>query len=113
MRFVVNSNGEYYHIIEELQCPFSDKDTYIILKDGEIIYWQKSNNYYQDMTLNVVMMNYHIDEIEHTHYRRDIRKQKTLSFLREILSKMIAYKREIKINEVLDKTPKESVWLAC
>ena len=113
MRFVVNSNGEYYHIIEELQCPFKEKDTYIILKDDEIIYWQKSNNYYQDMTLNVVMMNYHIDEIEHTHYRRDIRKQKTLSFLREILSKMIAYKREIKINEVLDKTPKESVWLAC
>ena len=113
MRFVVNSNGEYYHIIEELQCPFKEKDTYIILKDDEIIYWQKSNNYYQDMTLNVVMMNYHIDEIEHTHYRSDIRKQKTLSFLREILSKMIAYKREIKINEVLDKTPKESVWLAC
>ena len=110
MRFIVNSNGEYYHIIEELQCPFKEKDTYIILKDGEIIYWQKSNNYYQDMTLNVVMMNYHIDEIEHTHYRRDIRKQKTLSFLREILSKMIAYKREIKINEVLDKTPKESVY---
>ena len=113
MRFIVNSKGEYYHIIEELQCPFKEKDTYIILKDGEIIYWQKSNNYYQDMTLNVVMMNYHIDEIEHTHYRSDIRKQKTLSFLREILSKMIAYKREIKINEVLDKTPKESVWLVC
>ena len=113
MRFVVNSKGEYYHIIEELQCPFKEKDTYIILKDDEIIYWQKSNNYYQDMTLNVVMMNYHIDEIEHTHYRSDIRKQKTLSFLREILSKMIAYKREIKINEVLDKTSKESVWLVC
>lgn len=113
MRFIVNSKGEYYHIIEELQCPFKEKDTYIILKDDEIIYWQKSNNYYQDMTLNVVMMNYHIDEIEHTHYRSDIRKQKTLSFLREILSKMIAYKREIKINEVLDKTSKESVWLVC
>ena len=113
MRFVVNSNGEYYHIIEELQCPFKEKDIYIILKDGEIIYWQKSNNYYQDMTVDIVMMNYHIDEIEHTHYRSDIRKQKTLSFLRETLSKMIAYKREIKINEVLDKTPKESVWLVC
>ena len=113
MRFVVNSNGEYYHIIEELQCPFKEKDIYIILKDGEIIYWQKSTNYYQDMTVDIVMMNYHIDEIEHTHYRSDIRKQKTLSFLREILSKMIAYKREIKINEVLDKTPKESVWLVC
>lgn len=33
--------------------------------------------------------------------------------MRETLSKMIAYKREIKINEVLDKTPKESVWLVC
>jgi hypothetical protein len=29
------------------------------------------------------------------------------------LNKMIAYKRQIKIEEVLDKTPKESVWLAC
>ena len=113
MRIISNSKGEYYHIIEELFCPFNEKKDYIILKDGEIIYWQKSNNYYQDMTLNAVMMNYHIDEIEHTHYRSDIRKQKTLSFLREILSKMIAYKREIKINEVLDKTPKESVWLVC
>ena len=108
MNFVVDSKGEYYHIIEELVCPFNEKKDYIILKDDEIIYWQKSNNYYQDMTLNVVMMNYHIDEIEHTHYRSDIRKQKTLSFLREILSKMIAYKREIKINEVLDKiTPED------
>jgi hypothetical protein len=40
MRFIVNSNGEYYHIIEELQCPFKEKDIYIILKDDEIIYWQ-------------------------------------------------------------------------
>ena len=113
MRIISNSNGDYFQVLEDLKCPFNEKKDHIILKDGEIIYWQKSNNYYQDMTLNVVMMNYHIDEIEHTHYRRDIRKQKTLSFLREILSKMIAYKREIKINEVLDKTPKESVWLAC
>ena len=113
MRFIVNSRGEYYHIIEELVCPFNEKKDYIILKDGEIIYWQHSNNYYQDMTVNVEMMNYHIDEIEHTHYRSDTRKQKTLSFLRETLSKMIAYKREIKINEVLDKTSKESVWLVC
>ena len=113
MRFVVNSNGEYYHIIEELQCPFNEKKDYIILKDGEIIYWQNANNYYQDMTLNVVMMNYHIDEIEHTHYRSDIRKQKTLGFLRETLSKMIAYKREVKINEVLDKTQKEDIWQYC
>ena len=113
MRFIVNSNGEYYHIIEELICPFNEKKDYIILKDGEIIYWQHSNNYYQDMTVDIVMMNYHIDEIEHTHYRSDIRKQKTLEFSKDTLSKMIGYKREIKINEVLDKTSKESVWLAC
>jgi hypothetical protein len=110
MRFVVNSNGEYYHIIEELQCPFNEKKDYIILKDGEIIYWRHSNNYYQDMTLNVEMMNYHIDEIEHTHYRSDIRKQKTLGFLRETLSKMIAYKRQIKINEVLSKIREEDIY---
>ena len=113
MRIMSDSNGEWYQVIEELKCPFNEKKDYIILKDGEIIYWRHSNNYYQDMTVNIVMMNYHIDEIEHTHYRSDMRKQKTLSFLRETLSKMIAYKRQIKINEVLDKTPKESVWLAC
>jgi len=111
MRFVVNSNGEYYHIIEELKCPFNEKKDYIILKDGEIIYWIHSNDYYQDMTLNVEMMNLHIDEIKHTHYRSDIRKQKTLTFLRETLSKMIAYKREIKIDEVLNKTQHEHILL--
>ena len=117
MRFVVSSNGEYYHIIEELVCPFNEKN-YIILKDGEIIYWQKANNYWHDITLNVEMMNYHIDKIEHTHYTAgygsDMRKQKTLKFLRETLAKMIAYKRQIKIDEVLDKTNKENIiWLAC
>lgn len=111
MRFIVNSNGEYYHIIEELQCPF--KDIYIILKDDEIMYWQKASNYYEDMMVNVEMFKTSIEELELTNYRSQVRKDKTLVFLKETLSKMIAYKREIKINEVLDKTPKESVWLAC
>ena len=113
MRFVVNSKGEYYHIIEELQCPFKEKDIYIILKDGEIIFWQKDNNYYQEMTANIETFRMSIEELELTNYRSQVRKDKTLVFLRETLNKMIAYKRQIKIEEVLDKTPKESVWLAC
>ena len=113
MRFVVNSNGEYYHIIEELVCPFNEKKDYIILKDGEIVYWQNSSNYYIDKKLDIEMMREYINEIDITKWRSETRKQKTLGFSRETLSKMIAYKREIKINEVLDKTPKESVWLVC
>ena len=109
MRFVVNSKGEYYHIIEELQCPFKEKDIYIILKDDEIMYWQKSMSF----MVNVEMFKTSIEELELTNYRSQVRKDKTLVFLKEALSKMIAYKREIKINEVLDKTPKESVWLVC
>ena len=109
MRFVVNSRGEYYHIIEELQCPFKEKDIYIILKDDEIMYWQKSMR----LMVNVEMFKTSIEELELTNYRSQVRKDKTLVFLKEALSKMIAYKREIKINEVLDKTPKESVWLVC
>ena len=113
MRFIVNSRGEYYHIIEELQCPFKEKDIYIILKDDEVMYWQKASNYYEDMMVNVEMFKTSIEELELTNYRSQVRKDKTLVFLKEALSKMIAYKREIKINEVLDKTPKESVWLVC
>jgi len=113
MRFVVNSRGEYYHIIEELQCPFREKDIYIILKDGEIIYWQKSSNYYEELTANIETFRMSIEELELTNYRSQVRKDKTLVFLRETLNKMIAHKRQIKIEEVLDKTPKESVWLAC
>jgi hypothetical protein len=113
MRFVVNSKGEYYHIIEELQCPFNEKKDYIILKDGEIIYWQKSNNYYQELTANIETFSMSIEELELTNYRSQVRKDKTLVFLRETLNKMIAHKRQIKIEEVLDKTPKESVWLVC
>jgi len=113
MRFVVNSRGEYYHIIEELKCPFNEKKDYIILKDGEIFYWQNTNNYYQDMKVNVEMFKTIIEELELTNYRSQVRKDKTLVFLRETLNKMIAYKRQTKIEEVLDKTPKESVWLAC
>jgi formylmethanofuran dehydrogenase subunit A len=108
-----DSNGEWYQVIEELQCPFKEKDTYIILKDGEIIYWQKSNNYYQDMKVNLEIFKKSIEELELTNYRSQVRKDKTLVFLRETLNKMIAHKRQIKIEEVLDKTPKESVWLAC
>ena len=109
MRFIVDSKGEYYHIIEELQCPFKEKDIYIILKDDEIMYWQKSMSF----MVNVEMFKTSIEELELANYRSQVRKDKTLVFLKEALSKMIAYKREIKINEVLDKTPKESVWLAC
>ena len=109
MRFIVNSKGEYYHIIEELQCPFKEKDIYIILKDDEIMYWQKSMSF----MVNVEMFKTSIEELELTNYRSQVRKDKTLVFLRDTLSKMVAYKREIKINEVLDKTSKESVWLVC
>ena len=109
MRFIVNSRGEYYHIIEELQCPFKEKDIYIILKDDEIMYWQKSMR----LMVNVEMFKTSIEELELTNYRSQVRKDKTLVFLKDTLSKMIAYKREIKINEVLDKTSKESVWLVC
>ena len=104
MRFIVNSRGEYYHIIEELQCPFKEKDIYIILKDDEIMYWQKSMSF----MVNVEMFKTSLEELELTNYRSQVRKDKTLVFLKEALSKMIAYKREIKINEVLDKTPKET-----
>ena len=113
MRFVVNSNGEYYHIIEELVCPFNEKKDYIILKDGEIVYWQSSSNYYVDKKLNIEAMKDYINEIDITKWRSETRKQKTLGFSRETLSKMIAYKREIKIDEVLNKTRQEDIWQYC
>ena len=108
MRFVVNSKGEYYHIIEELVCPFNENKDYIILKDGEIVYWQNSSNYYIDKKLDIEMMREYINEIDITKWRSETRKQKTLGFSRETLSKMITYKREIKIDEVLNKiTPED------
>ena len=109
----LSSTGEYYQVIEELVCPFNEKKDFIILKGGEITYWQNVNNYYRDMKLNVEMMKSHIIDTEILKWRSEERKQKTLKFLRETLAKMIAYEREIKINEVLDKTPKDTLWLAC
>ena len=111
MRFIINSKGEQYQIIEELQCPFKEKDIYIILKDGEIIYWQKSNNYYQDMKANLEMFKTSIEELELTNYRSELRKKKTLSFLRETLGKMIAYERELKIDEVLRDENEYQYWV--
>jgi hypothetical protein len=111
MRFIINNRGEQYQIIEELQCPFKEKDIYIILKDGEIIYWQKSNNYYQDMKANLEMFKTSIEELELTNYRSELRKKKTLSFLRETLGKMIAYERELKIDEVLRDENEYQYWV--
>lgn len=110
MRLVVNNRGCYYHIIEELVCPLNEKKDYIILENGEILYWQDT---YHDIKLNIENLKWNIEEIENTPYRSEIRKQKTLSFLRETLSKMITYKRELKINEVLDKTREEDRYLWC
>ena len=107
MRIISNSNGDYFQVLEDLKCPFNEKKDHIILKDGEIIYWQNANDYYHDMKLDIEMTKEHISKIELTNYRSETRKQKTLGFLRETLSKMIAYKREIKIEEVLNKIPKE------
>ena len=112
MRFVISSKGEYYHIIEELVCPFSEKKEYIILKDGEILYWQDAQmgfiDKYFDKKLDIEMMKEYINEIDITKWRSETRKQKTLGFSRETLSKMITYKREIKIDEVLNKiTPQD------
>ena len=112
MKLVVNSKGEYYNIIEELVCPLKENtDEYIILEGNQIIYWVKS--YGRDMRLNIEMMRSHIIDTEILNWRSEERKQKTLDYLRENLFKMIAYEREIKIDEVLDKTPKDSLLLAC
>jgi len=112
MRIMSDSNGEWYEIIEELVCPFNEKKDYIILKDGEIIYWQNANDY-PDIKRDIEQMKSNIRQIENTKFRSETRKQKRLTYQKENLNKMIAYKRQIKIEEVLDKTPKESVWLAC
>ena len=111
MRFIINNRGEQYQIIEELQCPFKEKDIYIILKDGEIIYWQNASNYYIDKKLNIEGMKLNIDEIENTTFRSELRKKKTLSFLRETLGKMIAYERELKIDKVLRDENEYKYWL--
>ena len=107
MRFVVNSNREYYHIIEELICPFNEKKDYIILRDDEIIYWQNANDYYHDMKLDIEMMKEYIEMIQYgsptipMHLQLEERKQIILHSLKDTLNKMIAYKREIKINKIL------------
>jgi hypothetical protein len=111
MRFIVNNKGQYYHIIEELKCPFNEKADYIILKDGEINYWQNANDYYHDMKLDIEMTKEHISKIELTKYRSETRKQKTLGFFRETLNKMISYERELKIDKVLKDDNEYKYWL--
>jgi len=109
MRLVSNSNGEWYQVIEELVCSLNEKKDYIILKNDEILYWQNTI----DMKLDIEQVKSNIRRIENTNFRSEERKQKTLTFQKENLSKMIAYKRQIKIEEVLDKTDKEYLWLYC
>lgn len=113
MRIIADSNGEWYQVIEELECPLKECKHFIILKNDDIFYWQNANNYYVDKMLDVEMMKEYISEIETTRWRSELRKQKTLTFQKENLSKMIAHKRQIKIEEVLDKTNKEDLWLYC
>ena len=98
----ISNNRQYYHIIEELKCSFNEKQEYIILKDDEIIYWQKLNNYYPEMKLNIEMMKEYIELHQRlVHRLNEERKQIILHSLKDTLNKMIAYKREIKINKIL------------
>lgn len=123
MRIISNSNGDYFQVLEDLKCPFNEKKDHIILKDGEIIYWQNASNYYIDKKLDIEMMKEYIDEIEVTislfvtnvktihKWRSETRRQKTLDFSRETLSKMIAYKRELKIDKVLRDENEYQYWV--
>jgi hypothetical protein len=111
MRFIINNRGDQYQIIEELKCPFNEKKDYIILNSGEVIYWQNANNYHIDKKLNIEVMKEYINEIDITKWRSETRKQKTLTFLRDTLSKMIAYERELKIDEVLRDENEYQYWV--
>ena len=102
MRFTINSNGDYYQILQELHCPFGEKGHFIIIKGDQIMYWQNDNNYHRDMKLTVEEMRSHIIDIEIHKWRNKERKTKILEFLRDTLAKMIAYEREIKIDTLLD-----------
>lgn len=111
---IIQKGNRWYHLIETLECPFNEKNVYIILDHGEILYWEDIGvGTFFDQKFNIEMMKEKISTNEILKWRSEIRKQKTLTFLRETLSKMIAYEREIKINEVLDKTNKENLWLYC
>lgn len=108
MPIFIENNREYYKVIEEVKHPFRYSSQfevidYIILHDGEIIYFSKLDN----IMFNIEMMILHIDKIERTNFYSYKIKEKSLNFFRETLSKMIAYEREIKIDDILDKTNKE------
>ena len=112
MRFIINSRGDQYQIIEELKCPFNEKVDYIILKDDEVIYWQNANlEYYHDVKLNIEGVKMNINEIDIIKWRSEVIKQKTLTYLRDTLSKMIAYERELKIDEVLRDENEYQYWV--
>lgn len=106
MRFV-NNKSEYYHIIEELKCPFINEADYIILKDNEIIYWQSK----LDSKMNIKMVKSNIEYVESIQWRSETRKEKTLNYLRETLNKMISYERELKIDKVLKDDNEYKYWL--
>jgi hypothetical protein len=57
------------------------------------------------------MKEFNIDEIENTTFRSEVRKKKTLDFMRNTLSKMIAYERELKIDKVLRDENEYKYWL--
>ena len=111
MRIISNSNGDYFQVLEDLKCPFNEKKDHIILKDGEIIYWQNASNYYHDMKIDIEQMKSNIRQIENTKFRSETRKQKTLTYQKENLNKMIAYKRELKIDEVLRDENEYQYWV--
>jgi len=99
----ISNNRQYYHIIEELKCSFNEKQEYIILKDDEIIYWQKLNNYYPEMKLNIEMMKEYIEMIQYgsptipMHLQLEERKQIILHSLKDTLNKMIAIRERLKL----------------
>lgn len=113
MKFVVNSNGEYYHLLEKLKCPLREnEDDFIILKDGEVFYWVRS--YGRDFKYTIQKLRLYISDVKDQSWSSSQRKEITLNFLKEVLSKMVAYERAVKIDQVLDKCKSEdTLWLAC
>jgi hypothetical protein len=81
---------------------------YLILRDGQILYWRGHDQNHGRVTNEYSSIDDISDEIIRCRvqtWRNMERKQKTLVWLESILFRMISYRRESQIQEILN--PKE------
>lgn len=116
MKVFISSSGYSHQVLSEIKS-YKDDSLYdqIVLHNNDIFFYP-SDTYitgsYNKLISITDMVNY-LNTANSKKWRNFNLKESKINYMDSVLKKMISYKREVKINNILNPLKEDTLFLAC